>query len=95
MELIAGIMLDVFFFARFTYIKTQFYKTKGVANGNDRRYISEFIYGYRGHNYVCSVKNNIFSRYHKEYAVRNSNINFLNRKAVRGQVEGREKTYAR
>ena len=43
MELIAGIMLDVFFFARFTYIKTQFYKTKGVANGNDRRYISEFI----------------------------------------------------
>ncbi len=32
MELIAGIMLDVFFFARFTYIKTQFYKTKGVAN---------------------------------------------------------------
>ena len=64
MELIAGIMLDVFFFARFTYIKTQFYKTKGVANGNDRRYISEFIYGYRGHNYVCSVKNNIFSRYH-------------------------------
>ena len=56
MELIAGIMLDVFFFARFTYIKTQFYKTKGVANGNDRRYISEFIYGYRGHNYVCSVK---------------------------------------
>ena len=64
MELIAGIMLDVFFFARFTYIKTQFYKTKGVANGNDRRYISEFIYGYKGHNYVCRVKNNIFSRYH-------------------------------
>ena len=52
------------FFARFLYIKTQFYKTKGVANGNDRRYTSEFIYGYRGHNYVCSVTNNIFSRYH-------------------------------
>ena len=34
MELIAGIMLDVFFFARFIYIKTQFYKTKGIANGN-------------------------------------------------------------
>mgnify|MGYP006999684179 CR=1 FL=1 len=32
---------------------------------------------------------------YKEYAVRNSNINFLNRKAVWGQVEGREKTYAR
>ena len=71
MELIAGIMLDVFFFARFTYIKTQFYKTKGVANGNDRRYISEFIYGYRGHNYVCSVKNNIFSRYHLRGSVYN------------------------
>ena len=71
MELIAGIMLDVFFFARFTYIKTQFYKTKGVANGNDRRYISEFICGYRGHNYVCSVKNNIFSRYHLRGSVYN------------------------
>ena len=71
MELIAGIMLDVFFFARFTYIKTQFYKTKGVANGNDRRYISEVIYGFRGHYYVCSVKNNIFSRYHLRGSVYN------------------------
>ena len=62
--LVMGILLDMIFFARFLYIKTQFYKTKGVANGNDRRYTSEFIYGYRGHNYVCSVKNNIFSRYH-------------------------------
>ncbi len=64
MELIAGIMLDVFFFARFIYIKTQFYKTKGIANGNANQYSSEFIYGNKGHNYVCSVKNNIFSRYH-------------------------------
>ena len=31
---------------------------------------------------------------YKECVVRNSNINFLSRKAVRGQVEGREKTYA-
>ena len=61
MELIAGIMLDVFFFARFIYIKTQFYKTKGVANGNDRRYISEFIYGYRGHNYICVKKDNPYN----------------------------------
>ena len=30
---------------------------------------------------------------YKECVVRNSNINFLNRKAVRGQVEGRENTY--
>ena len=57
--LVMGILLDMIFFARFLYIKTQFYKTKGVANGNDRRYTSEFIYGYRGHNYVCSVTNNI------------------------------------
>ena len=64
-------MLDMIFLARYLYIKTQFYKTKGVANGNDRRYISEFIYGYRGHNYVCSVKNNIFSRYHLRGSVYN------------------------
>ena len=31
---------------------------------------------------------------YKECVVRNSNINFLNRKAVRGQIESREKTYA-
>ena len=41
--LVMGILLDMIFFARFLYIKTQFYKTKGVANGNDRRYTSEFI----------------------------------------------------
>ena len=75
MELIAGIMLDVFFFARFTYIKTQFYKTKGVANGNDRRYISEFIYGYKGHNYVCRVKKNIFSMYHERGSVYTIRVN--------------------
>ena len=75
MELIAGIMLDVFFFTRFIYIKTQFYKTKGVANGNDRRYISEFIYGYRGHNYVCSVKKNIFSMYHERGSVYTIRVN--------------------
>ena len=32
---------------------------------------------------------------YKECVVRNSNINFLNWKAVRGQVEGREMTFAR
>ena len=64
--LVIGIMMDLVFFARFLYIKKHFYKTKGVANGNGYKYqyASEFIYGYRGHNYVCSVKNNIFSRYH-------------------------------
>ena len=63
------------FWARFIYIKTQFYKTKGVANGNDRRYISEFIYGYKGHNYVCRVKKNIFSMYHERGSVYTIRVN--------------------
>ena len=44
---------------------------------------------------MCKVMEELRNESYKEYAVRNSNINFLNRKAVRGQVEGREKTYAR
>lgn len=75
MELIAGIMLDVFFFARFIYIKTQFYKTKGIANGNGNQYSSEFIYGNKGHNYVCSVKKNIFSMYHERGSVYTIRVN--------------------
>ena len=55
--LVIGIMMDLVFFARFLYIKKHFYKTKGVANGNGYKYqyASEFIYGYKGHNYVCRV----------------------------------------
>jgi hypothetical protein len=75
MELIAGIMLDVFFFTRFIYIKTQFYKTKGIANGNGNQYSSEFIYGNKGHNYVCSVKKNIFSMYHERGSVYTIRVN--------------------
>ena len=75
MELIAGIMLDVFFFARFIYIKTQFYKTKGIANGNANQYSSEFIYGNKGHNYVCRVKKNIFSMYHERGSVYTIRVN--------------------
>ena len=75
MELIAGIMLDVFFFARFIYIKTQFYKNKGIANGNANQYSSEFIYGNKGHNYVCSVKKNIFSMYHERGSVYTIRVN--------------------
>ncbi len=65
--LVIGIMMDLVFFARFLYIKKHFYKTKGVANGNGYKYqyASEFIYGYKGHNYVCRVKKNIFSMYHE------------------------------
>ena len=75
MELIAGIMLDVFFFFFFIYIKTQFYKTKGIANGNANQYSSEFIYGNKGHNYVCSVKKNIFSMYHERGSVYTIRVN--------------------
>ena len=70
-----SIILDMIFWARFIYIKTQFYKTKGVANCNDRRYISEFIYGYKGHNYVCRVKKNIFSMYHERGSVYTIRVN--------------------
>ena len=70
MELIAGIMLDVFFFARFTYIKTQFYKTEGIAYGNDNHYFSEFlIRDDKGYNYVGWVSRNIFSMYHERESV--------------------------
>ena len=64
-----SIILDMIFWARFIYIKTQFYKTKGIANGNANQYSSEFIYGYKGHNYVCRVKKNIFSMYHERGSV--------------------------
>ena len=63
MELIAGIMLDVFFFARFIYIKTQFYKTKGIANGNANQYSSEFIYGNKGHNTWTKDKERFITRW--------------------------------
>ena len=60
---ILGIILDLIFLARFLYIKKHFYKTKGIASGNGYKYqyASEFIYGYKGYNYVCRVKKNIFS----------------------------------
>lgn len=58
---ILGIIIDLIFLARFLYIKKHFYKTKGIANGNGNRYASEFIYGYKGYNYVCRVETNIFS----------------------------------
>ena len=73
--LVIGIMMDLVFFARFLYIKTQFYKTKGIANGNANQYSSEFIYGNKGHNYVCSVKKNIFSMYHERGSVYTIRVN--------------------
>jgi len=38
-----SIILDMIFWARFIYIKTQFYKTEGIAYGNDNHYFSEFL----------------------------------------------------
>ena len=75
--LVIGIMMDLGFFARFLYIKKHFYKTKGVANGNGYKYqySSEFIYGNKGHNYVCSVKKNIFSMYHERGSVYTIRVN--------------------
>jgi hypothetical protein len=75
--LVIGIMMDLGFFARFLYIKKHFYKTKGVANGNGYKYqyASEFIYGYKGHNYVCRVKKNIFSMYHERGSVYTIRVN--------------------
>ncbi len=39
------------------------------------QYASEFIYGYRGHNYVCRVKKNIFSMYHERGSVYTIRVN--------------------
>ena len=64
--LVIGIMMDLVFFARFLYIKKHFYKFQ---------YASEFIYGYKGHNYVCRVKKNIFSMYHERGSVYTIRVN--------------------
>ena len=51
--LVMSIILDMIFWARFIYIKTQFYKTEGIAYGNDNHYFSEFlIRDDKGYNYV-------------------------------------------
>ena len=39
------------------------------------QYASEFIYGYKGHNYVCRVKKNIFSMYHERGSVYTIRVN--------------------
>ena len=60
-----SIILDMIFWARFIYIKTQFYKTEGIAYGNDNHYFSEFlIRDDKGYNYVGWVSRNIFSPLH-------------------------------
>ena len=89
--LVIGIMMDLGFFARFLYIKKHFYKTKGVANGNGYKYqyASEFIYGYKGHNYVCRVKKNIFSPLHTRGAVYTI---YVNKNNPKNAVMGNEPT---
>ena len=71
-----SIILDMIFWARFIYIKTQFYKTEGIAYGNDNHYFSEFlIRDDKGYNYVCRVKKNIFSMYHERGSVYTIRVN--------------------
>ena len=77
--LVISIILDMIFWARFIYIKTQFYKTKGIAYGNDNHYFSEFlIRDDKGYNYVGWVSMNIFSPLHTRgevYTIYVSKIN--------------------
>ena len=89
--LVIGIMMDLGFFARFLYIKKHFYKTKGVANGNGYKYqyASEFIYGYKGHNYVGWVSRNIFSPLHTRGAVYTI---YVNKNNPKNAVMGNEPT---
>mgnify|MGYP006965361310 CR=1 FL=1 len=49
--LVMGILLDMIFFSKISiHKKPNSIKTQMASqNGNDRRYTSEFIYGYRGH----------------------------------------------
>ena len=61
-----SIILDMIFWARFIYIKTQFYKTEGIAYGNDNHYFSEFlIRDDKGYNYVGWVREYIFTASYK------------------------------
>ena len=84
--IIIYIMLDMIFLARYLYIKTQFYKTKGIAYGNDNHYFSEFlIRDDKGYNYVGWVSRNIFSPLHTRGAVYTIYVSKINPKnAVMG-----------
>ena len=77
-----SIILDMIFWARFIYIKTQFYKTEGIAYGNSNHYFSEFlIRDDKGYNYVGWVSRNIFSPLHTRgevYTIYVSKINSKN-----------------
>ena len=69
------------FWARFIYIKTQFYKTEGIAYGKDNHYFSEFlIRDDKGYNYVGWVSRNIFSPLHTRGAVYTIYVNKNNPK---------------
>lgn len=80
--IIIYIMLDMIFLARYLYIKTQFYKTEGIAYGNSNHYFSEFlIRDDKGYNYVGWVSMNIFSPLHTRgevYTIYVSKINSKN-----------------
>lgn len=78
------------FWARFIYIKTQFYKTEGIAYGNDNHYFSEFlIRDDKGYNYVGWVSRNIFSPLHTRGAVYTI---YVNKNNPKNAVMGNEPT---
>ena len=88
--LVISIILDMIFWARFIYIKTQFYKTKGIAYGNDNHYFSEFlIRDDKGYNYVGWVSRNIFSPLHTRGAVYTI---YVNKNNPKNAVMGNEPT---
>ena len=88
--LVISIIFDMIFWARFIYIKTQFYKTKCIAYGNDNHYFSEFlIRDDKGYNYVGWVSRNIFSPLHTRGAVYTI---YVNKNNPKNAVMGNEPT---
>ncbi len=88
--IIIYIMLDMIFLARYLYIKTQFYKTEGIAYGNSNHYFSEFlIRDDKGYNYVGWVSRNIFSPLHTRGAVYTI---YVNKNNPKNAVMGNEPT---
>ena len=88
--LVISIILDMIFWARFIYIKTQFYKTEGIAYGNSNHYFSEFlIRDDKGYNYVGWVSMNIFSPLHTRGVVYTI---YVNKNNPKNAVMGNEPT---
>ena len=88
--LVMSIILDMIFWARFIDIKTQFYKTEGIAYGNDTHYYAKCPFpSERGYNYVGWVSRNIFSPLHTRGAVYTI---YVNKNNPKNAVMGNEPT---